>query len=304
MIIRRAINRVNAWHTKGRGRNIVDWIYFEKKFYWNAVHGKNGRTYEKQRLICSLTTIPKRIQFVKYPILSMLHQTVRPDRIVLYLGSELFKGVKLPEDLLALRSEGLIIRYVEDVRVHTKYYYAFQEYPDSLILTVDDDVVYDKRLIEALLLQHEEYPQAVVCSRAHRITFEADGKAKPYSQWEWEAKTKGEDMDLLATGVGGVLYAPALFHISPCQKELMLKLSPTADDLWLKAVEFANGIPVATIKGSHWLAGIPDTQEVSLNATNVHQNMNDLYWEKLSEHFGMSREALCAQIPPQTREKS
>ena len=41
---------------------------------------------------------------------------------------------------------GLEIIFVSDeLACHNKYYYAFQQYSDDVIITVDDDVIYDKK---------------------------------------------------------------------------------------------------------------------------------------------------------------
>ena len=40
------------------------------------------------------------------------------------------------------QKRGLTIRFCEDLKAHKKYYYAFKEYPDDIVITVDDDVIY------------------------------------------------------------------------------------------------------------------------------------------------------------------
>ena len=95
-------------------------------------------------------------------------------------------------------------------------------------------------------------------------------------------------MALLATGVGGVLYNPQLFEITPCKPELFLELAPNADDLWLKAIEYKNGIKVVTLKGHQWFSEIEGSQQVSLNSSNVKRDVNDEYWNKLVNAFQIS----------------
>ena len=262
------------------------------KHYLKMLEGPIKKVpYNKRRLICSITTIPQRIEFIHYPILSMLHQEITPDIIVLYLGKEQFRNVILPKSVTALQENGLIIKYVDDVMVHTKYFYAFQEYPDDLVMTVDDDIIYDNALTKKLLDMHEKFSEAVVCSRAHKMTF-VNNAIKPYFKWDWEYKSNKPDMLLVATGVGGVLYEPRNFRISPCDKDLFLKLSPKNDDLWLKAIEFVNEMKVVTIPGNHWWTEIKDSQSASLNSTNVHEHRNDEYIRNLSNYFEMNRDSL------------
>ncbi len=259
------------------------------RFYYRRAIGKRiGRPYGKRRVICSLTTIPGRLHFAVYPVLSMLCQKVRPDKVFLYLEEERFRGIELPEELRKLPEDLFEIRYVRDVKVHTKYFYAFQEYPEDLVVTVDDDMLYSPDLIGSLLAVRESNPHAVVCSRAHRIRMDRSGTFLPYESWEWDAKSDRPDPFLLPTGVGGVLYCPSEFSFSPCQEEMFLRLAPSADDLWLKAAELKSGLPAVTLPGHHWSLIIRDSQQKSLNAVNVHQNRNDLYWGRLEQTFGLA----------------
>jgi len=270
--------------------NTINNCFFYNRFISNAEEGMIGIPYKGREIVCSITTIPKRIQFVKYPILSMLHQSIVPNRIILYLGKDQFHDIDLPSDITELVDDIFNIEFVEDVMVHTKYYYAFKEHNDSLIITVDDDIVYNRNLVRELLAGHVSHPKSVVCTRAHGITYDKDYSIEPYQKWDWDIKLSKPSNRLVATGVGGVLYDPKLFKVSPCQKELFLKLSKKNDDLWLKTIEIINNIPIYTIQGRHWYAEISDSQEISLNSDNVHHNVNDQYIKVLFEHFNISKD--------------
>lgn len=56
----------------------------------------------------------------------------------------------------------------EDIRSHKKFYYAMQEYPDDMIITIDDDVYYRSDTIELLYQTHLKYPQDV-CANLTRV---------------------------------------------------------------------------------------------------------------------------------------
>ena len=96
-----------------------------------------------RRLIVSLTSYPARIQYVPQVLDTLLAQTRPADEIVLYLSGDQFPGREsdLPEALRTAASGGkLRLRFVPgDLRPHKKYFYAFRDYPDAYIVTVDDD---------------------------------------------------------------------------------------------------------------------------------------------------------------------
>ena len=58
-VFRRVYNRVNFLFNDYLRKNINN-----KRFLNIAVNGKEGKLYKKEKLICSITTIPTRIQFV------------------------------------------------------------------------------------------------------------------------------------------------------------------------------------------------------------------------------------------------
>ena len=54
---------------------------------------------------------------------------------------------------------GLDIRFVDgDLRSHKKYFYAFQEFTEKVIVTVVDDALYPEELTKALWQYHFEHP--------------------------------------------------------------------------------------------------------------------------------------------------
>lgn len=48
------------------------------------------------------------------------------------------------------------------MRAHGKYHYAMQDFPNSIIVTVDDDMIYPNDTIESLWNAHVKYPNCVI----------------------------------------------------------------------------------------------------------------------------------------------
>lgn len=100
---------------------------------------------------------------------------IKPDLIILNLGEELFSNVVLPSIILKFKSADVIVRYVPDLKPHTKYYNSMQDYPDDIILTVDYDQIYPLDFIEKLYQSYLENPSAISCYRAHLMLFDEEG---------------------------------------------------------------------------------------------------------------------------------
>ena len=77
-----------------------------------------------------------------YIIASILKQTMKPDKIILWLGREKFPDKKLPKIFDKLKACGVELRFCpEDIEPHTKYFYAMQEYLEgrTLLEVIRDD---------------------------------------------------------------------------------------------------------------------------------------------------------------------
>ncbi|HJG96779.1 MAG TPA: glycosyltransferase [Romboutsia timonensis] len=237
-------------------------------------------------IIISLTSYTGRFSTLDLCIKSLLVQTIKPNKVILYLAEKDSK--KIPSDILSLQQYGLEIRTVsEDYRPHKKYMYAMEEFTDSLIITVDDDAIYSNNLVKALLDTHRKYPNAVVTGRAREIKI-TNGIFSPYNEWKLSGKREEPSMMMLATGVGGILYPPKLLDVDMVTNREYIEKYIDVDDLWLKNVEILSNIPTV-LCGLNIDIGrydIPSAQKRGLFVKNTGiENNNDKKWNELNKEF-------------------
>ena len=136
---------------------------------------KSGLTDIKRnpQIIVSLTSFPDRIPFIYKTISSLLNQTLKPDMVILWLAKEQFPQLEnnLPDELLELKKYGLTIKWCNNIRSYKKLVPAIKEYPNDIIITADDDIYYDKTLIELLYKSYEKEPQYIHCHRCTKIFY-------------------------------------------------------------------------------------------------------------------------------------
>lgn len=290
---------------KAYNRYILLYRFRKKVHNMNADtdnYGLNPQAREKE-IIVSLTSYPARLNNLHYTIKSILCQTVRPDKLILYLGEDCIYE-NLPDSLKKLEKYGLQISMKEgNLKPHKKYYYAIKEYPDSLIITIDDDCIYSSRMIEKLYSTYQRFPDCIIACRGHKILFDEIGKIKNYMDWEWEyQKENSPSIQIVATGGAGTLYPPKLMEQNYLfQTELIQMLSPTADDLWLKIMQVLKGTKVVLCDRKIEKERINfdillNEQTGSLQAENVHQNMNNIYMKRLMEHFKLTKDNFIDKI--------
>lgn len=200
-----------------------------------------------ERIIVSLTSYPKRIHTIHKVLDSIIGQTILPDKIVLYLSSSEFEGFGEMPDFTKYTKYGFEIHWNEEnLLSHKKWFYAFWEYPNDVVVTIDDDILYKNTALEILLQYHTLFPECVVARNAVVIIGDKDDVA-PYGAWySCSSDYIGiPRMDLSAIGNGGILYPVHLFKTKEMfNTDVFMQICKYADDLWMKVMEVYSGIPV------------------------------------------------------------
>lgn len=273
---------------------------FEKDFFRKYhIHLCNAFNYFRKKIIVSLTSYPKRtnnIEIVKC-IESIINQTLKPDKIILYLTSSQYpnKLKDIPQYLLNFyKSKSIDIQFRNDIiKPHTKWFYAFQEYPNDLVITVDDDIIYPNDLFESLYDEWKNNQNCIIASRCHIMTY-ANGRASKYKKFI-QYKTlnhsyKLYNENLFLTGVGGVLYNVSLFNKEKIFNiDLIKNTYLTVDDVYLNKIIKEQQIPIICINKYNDYA-VGDTVLQGLNETGLWvdnlKNVNDIaiYESKFKEN--------------------
>ena len=282
---------------------IYDLVYRKKTFERMSKYDKTSTCYglntEKRDfdLIVSLTTFPARIKSAAYVIDAMMRQSLKPDKIILNLANNEITTDELPQEFANLQTRGLTIVFVENLKPHNKYFYTMRKFREHIVITVDDDVLYPENLIETLYKSYALHPNCISTMRAHRILFKK-GKLLPYNSWEYEtAYSKSSQMDLFATGVGGVLYPPQCMDEDMYNADIIKKIALDNDDIWLKFMQLKKRTPVVLAgDGNVNLLYMPESQKTSLWSENRDNNRNDKIMRDCMRFFQIQDEELYNKI--------
>lgn len=228
---------------------------------------------QKQEVVVSMTSFPAAIPYAVKAVGYILRGSVLPDKIVLYLTFSQFGDGGIPQELQQMAADNPIFEirnYDRDIRSYRKLIPALRDFPDAVIVTVDDDVAYHKNMLRDLLRLHEQMPDAVL---AHRAKLMKPGL--PYRKWSkyrWYSflgKKIHRDYRSIQTGVGGVLYPPHSLKEEMLDVEMFTKLAPTTDDIWFWAAAVANGTYVVPVPfGRNKPRGLGKPRSLSLKTGN------------------------------------
>lgn len=248
--------------------------------------------YDFGEIFVSLTTYPARMESAYYAICSILDQTVKPNKIILTLiKGEFPEGESLlSQNILSLKEKGIEILWATDnLRPHNKYFYSMQKYPNALIITIDDDILYPRDTIEKLIRCYKRHPKAISAFHTDKF-FIRNNQLDKYSKAAigYNKDIYTPRMDLLAEGFAGVLYPPSILPKETFQKDLIRKCAPIADDIWLKCIELKNNIPVVCAASKQNVQVLIDHQENALFLQNRQMNFNDKQLKKTQDILGIS----------------
>ena len=249
--------------------NKVRWSLSDKK------HCLNTSDREK-RIVVSLTSYPERIGIVSKAIITILNQKdCRPDAVELWLAKDQFPGGTddLPKDLTSLTDCGLDILWCEDLKSFKKLIPALRKYPDSIIVTADDDAYYSRKWLERLYASYQEDTSNIYCHRATPFYFDDGGITTIIDGRHYH---KGPSFLNMQVGCAGVLYPPEAFGSDVLNESEFMRLTPFADDIWFWLMAVRSGRKIQVTKKNKPLP-IP---VLGASRTNKLTDIND-HGEKL-----------------------
>ena len=241
----------------------------------------------QEKVIVSLASYPARIHCVHLAIKSLMLQTYKPDKIILWLAKAQFPDKVLPQELIKLQDYGLEIRFCEtDVIGHKKYFFAVQEQEaNELVVTFDDDIIYPKKTLERLIKVHRKFPNCVVCERGqvlNRQQLMMPGRWKTISS----VGVKTPTYSMNPSPGSGCLFPYGAMHKDATNEEKLRELALRADDVWNMFMCVSNSTRMIKTRKYHKIFSLISTSQNEQLATgNVGGSNYSIVMEKLIREY-------------------
>ena len=235
----------------------------------------------------SLTSIFKNQDMLLQTLQSIMKQTKLPDKIFLYLSEESyildtgFKDKKITDSYLLkfINNNSIIdIKWVKNTGSYRKLLPLLKDKwdEDCIIITIDDDTLYDTHLIENLINDYNKQ-DCVISYRGFTPLFDK------LENFDYLKRDKSQHLSLynFITGKGGVLYKPQFFHKTHdliFNDKIYLDTCPTSDDIWFYIVRLLNNVK-GYLGNKNW--EIKDLTNNGLYSNfNRHNNTNTSSFKK------------------------
>ena len=202
----------------------------------------------------SLTSIFQNQEILFETLISLLNQSLIPDKIYIYLSTEPFlKDVGFKEkeitheklkELLHKNEDKIIINWTENTGPYRKLLPLLKEKwnEDCIIITVDDDTVYNENLIKNFFNEYSKY-NCLISNRGFTPKL-IDNNLETFDYYAHD-EHKNKYIYNFPTGKGGILYKPQFFHKTKeliFNKDIFFKTCGTNDDIWFYVVRVKNDI--------------------------------------------------------------
>lgn len=237
-------------------------------------------------LIVSVTSYPQRFPSLYLTLLCLCSQTVKADLIFVVISHEdkdLFLGH--PGLRRLVDSEIVSVEYTANWFSYKKLVPALTKFPDSYVVTADDDLYYWPTWLEELVCSISKYPNNVVAHRVHRLICDSSDDVCHYSDWpKVISDTRALASNFPTTG-GGVIFPPRSIDPGSFDVDLALRLCRYSDDVWFYFwVRLSGRVARATGTANKELAW-PIPQSESLWSVNS-KGENDAAIRRMTERFG------------------
>ena len=239
--------------------------------------GITSRRYADCDIVVSLTSFGPRLKDAAFAIESIMQQTVKANRIILWLSHDDYQ--QIPEALVLQQKRGLEIKECDDILSYKKLIPCLKECPNDAIVTIDDDLLYDCDILERLIMSYKETPQYISACRVHRIKYLEDGTMAPYNNWYWTISEVGPNPANFFTTGAGTLFPPDSLDKEVLNQEAFMSICKYADDIWLNAMAMKKGTLVTKVRtrsttGEDYIIN-GWMQSSSLGQKNVVEKRND-----------------------------
>jgi hypothetical protein len=286
-IINKIFNKIRRCYCNYKNKKLIKSIYNSDYQY-----GLNNQKRDLPEIVVSLTTFPKRIDKMDLCIKSILNQSFKPDRIIIWLGNDCTEKIA-SKYLSKYQKYGVEYRIdkLNNYMSHKKYIYSFKEFPKSIIITLDDDLIYPSDLIYSLIKMYKNNPNNIIARRVHRITWNKEN-INNYNKWIFEYCLKRKPSHkLFATTGAGTLFPPNILPKEVCDYNLIKQYAYSADDIWINLMAVKNDIKILWARNLQQMPMMVDgSQESALVEENIFNGKNDEYISKIMNDYKISKE--------------
>lgn len=257
---------------------------FAHMIRWQIFKRNLGNKSLDKTTVISMASYKKRLRYLELSVQSLLLQKNKDlvEIVVVVEDEEISEFSRITE--LYSRYHVRVISNNQNLRSYNKYHISqVKDYADKIIITADDDLIYDGNWLKNLLDMHKTNPNYVIGVRGKFVPAEKTSFLN-YDKWESILGIKQDTRIMLNSGAG-VLY-PRNTLSNFLNNVIEIKsIAPTSDDLYLWQFLFISGACIS-INFQKEIVPWPFSQKLGLWKSNNCDNGNNLALHKIYKSKG------------------
>lgn len=284
-----------AWQYFLREQSLAEMrrVELRQQFTSCCASGVSATPVAETDVIVSLTSHGYRLHEAAYSIESIMQGTLKPTRIILWIDESLGED-EIPQVLRQQQRRGLEIRRTTDIRAYTKLLPAVREFPEAIVVTIDDDIYYPYDSLECLLIEHRRDPKAICANFCKKYQANRQGTGlTSFLGWPLATQAVEAGARYYFEGFGGVLYPPHCFSEELFNAAVFQQCCPHADDVWYNVMAIREELSVRFADAHYDRFPYLDNeyaQRISLKQINDNPRdcQNDRQLLLTLQHYGLS----------------
>ena len=255
-------------------------------------------TNTNENFVVSIASYPKRDPLLPAVFQALSKQKKLPKKWILVLSEEDYKH-GLPNHLRKLKKRGLEIIWVKDNPYSVKKLIpVIETYPDSSVITLDDDIIYHPDLIKGLIAQSKINSKAII-GYVGKTMVKKENQISMFYRERTPTDINTPSKQVYLIGWGGIFYPPYSLDEKVLDMEAVHKIVPgRGSDFWFWAAAHANNTKQVCLgMPQKYNLGIPIPQNKNTKPKDVPDD--DILMERFQktiDYFEI-REELTQKLP-------
>lgn len=232
----------------------------------SALKNYRGITEHKRetQIIVSISSTSDHFKKLPITLYSLLNQSLKPDKIILWLDKEYEELAYLPYEISQFIKNGIEINFVKNLGLYSKTYHALKKYPDSIIVTASDSVYYRKNWLKKLYLSYISHPEDI---HTHNVKIvELD---KNFNKWKKKNIEEKASYNYFPISESGILYPPNCFSNEATREDIFNKHSKENDSLWFWTMALVHNKKIRLIKHHDYLLKLQKEKNINKQLENL-----------------------------------
>ena len=260
-----------------------------------------GTTVKEPRLIVSMASYPKRFNYCKRTLDSILHQTIIDLAEFIYINID---DNLSQEDIARYES---LKKYSPKIRIRicpakwksaNKLIWTYKEHHDDVIICFDDDKNYPLTAMERLYLEWRKHPECIVAEEVNPYTMDVNGV-----RYIDDVDIKLKQRDFAKYLSNNCLFPPNCFSDLLFDFDKFWYVTQgNHDELWFWIVSTLMGVRVIGLDWTYacFIDGIwMEEGESDLFKINSDDNVRNGYYRRMNELFGDGMKNIMMSKPVQ-----